>query len=196
MNTQNKLRFPSISSFTSLFCILSASVVVSTQANAIIIGTSTDNLDGTWTYEYVIDNTSGSFDIDAFALQFDFDPDDVVGFNPLDTFSGGDVNVPNLDWVSDPNFSGNNTLDFTDLDALLFGGFGVVAGDSLSGFSFTLAMAPTMVTWTAFDTIVTGSSISGSTVGPGSASVPDSASTGLLLVFSFISLFSLTVRRR
>lgn len=131
-----------------------------------IIGTSALNPDGSYTYSYTVDNTSGVFDISYWSLEFDFATPD---WDQADTFAGGGVTVPDAEWWATAGiaFSGLSAQDFLSLspsaDAL--------AGASLGGFSFTSWFAPGMVTFAGFDPFAS-SSIQGTTVGPSSANTP------------------------
>lgn len=162
------------------------------QAQAIVIGSSTDNGNGTFTYSYTVDNTVGAADIFAFSLEFNF-PSGQIDWNQLDVAGGGDVTVPNLNWIAQAGVPviGMSSQDFL---SLLTAG-DVTTGTSLSGFSFISALAPGSITYYfEFDTV--GGSASGNTVGPlaGGASVPDSGSSLAFLSISFGVLAS--VRRR
>jgi hypothetical protein len=151
------------------------------QLNAIIIGSATDNGDGTYTYDYTVDNTAGTFDVFAWTLEFDLAPTD-IDWDQFDSSFGGDVVVPNVDWVAQegiPALGGSSAQDFQSIS---FAG-DVLIGETLSGFSFVSSHAPSTAVFTV-EFGIFGESATGTTVGPGLASaVPDGGSTlGLLFL--------------
>ena len=151
---------------------------------AVIIGTSALNPDGSYTYSYAVDNTSGAFDINYWSLEFDFATPD---WNQASTLNGGDVTVPSEDWfaLAGIPLSGLSTQDFFSM----FPSGDVVAGSSLDGFSFTSWYAPAQVTFVEFDP--SGSaSIQGLTVGPSSvvgAAVPEGSGPYALMAAAFLT---------
>ena len=142
-----------------VFFFLNVSTHLTTQAA--VFSFALDNLDGTFTYNYTIDNTAGAFDIDSWSLEFDVNPD----WNQTDTSGGGDVTVPNADWFANTGTPtlGISAQDFFSLDT-------VATGDTLAGFSFTSSFAPGNVTFFEFNS--GGDSASGITTGP-VAAVPE-----------------------
>lgn len=133
-----------------------------------IMGTDVVNGDGTVTYSYVINNTSGPFDVSAWSLDFGFAKPD---WNQLDVFTGGEVTVPNANWFANAGIPlvGLSAQDFL---ALVQAG-DVTVGTSQIGFSFTSKFLPGNVTYYEFSP--TGESITGTTIGP-SVAVPEVSS--------------------
>ena len=121
-----------------LFVLLALSASpLATQA--LINGTAVENVDGTYTYQYVVDNSAGIFDIAGFTLEFPV-PEDQLDWDPLDIFSGGDVEIPSLDWFADsgvPSLGGGSAQDFFSISFL----GDVLAGETLGGFAFTSSFA-------------------------------------------------------
>lgn len=130
-----------------------------------IIGSDTLNSDGSVTYSYVIDNSTGSFDIAAFSLEFGFSNAD---WNQFDVFSGGKVEVANANWFAGAGTPvvGQSAQDFLALAASA----DVPAGQTLTGFSFTSRFLPGIITYDEFS--ANGASTTGTTVGPAQA-VPE-----------------------
>lgn len=157
-------------------------------ASATIIGTVVDNGDGTHTYSYEVDNSAGAFDVAVWSLEFAFAAPD---WDQLDTFSGGDVSVPNADWFADAGIpvAGLSAQDFVSLDPA----GDVLIGNTLAGFSFTSAYQPGLVDWAEF--AATGASASGRTIGPVVHAVPAPGS-GLLWVGAGALMILLAPRRR
>jgi hypothetical protein len=137
-------------------------------AQAVVLGSSTENLDGTFTYAYTLDNTAGTFAINAWSLELAFVPD----WDPVDVAAGGDVDVPNAEWAAG---LGIPLLGVAAQDFLNF--FGELpAGARLGSFSFVSAFAPGPLMYFAFGP--QGNVAQGSTVGPAQArAVPASASS-------------------
>ena len=151
---------------------------------AVIVGTSALNPDGSYTYSYAVDNTAGAFDISFWSLEFGFAAPD---WNQADTFAAGGVTVPNAEWLAMAGipFNGLSAQDFLSLSPSA----DVVAGTSLSGFSFTSWFAPGMVTFAEFDPLGSASTL-GSTVGPSSATaatVPEGSGPYALMAAAFLA---------
>jgi hypothetical protein len=153
-------------------------------ARADVIGSALDNGDGTFTYSYVLDNSSGTFDLTGFTLEFPI-PTASIDWNQLDLFSGGDVSVPSIDWIADagiPVLGGQSAQDFF---SIAFTG-DVPVGQKLEGFGFTSSLPPATTALT-IEYGAAGENVEGITIGPTLASVPDSGATALLICIS--SLF-------
>ncbi|MGZ8939726.1 MAG: hypothetical protein ACXW32_10990 [Limisphaerales bacterium] len=152
-------------------------------ASGVLIGSVADNGNGTFTYSYEIVNTSGAFDIAAWSLEFDFLTPD---WNQLDTLSGGDVSVPDPGWIADAGvpIAGLSGQDFLSLDPLS----DILAGSSLSGFSFTSTFGPGAVNYFEFSAI--GDSAAGSVLGPVS-SVPEGSRGIELIAIAGLALFAM-----
>ena len=144
------------------------------SARAILIGSSADNGNGTYTYSYRIDNLAGTFDIVAFSLEFNF-LGSQIDWNQMEVGSGGGVNVPNANWIAQ---TGTPLLGLSAQDFLSIAPAGdVFTGTSLSGFSFTSAFAPGNVTY-FYEFGALGESETGLTVGPMAANaVPEGGSS-------------------
>jgi hypothetical protein len=151
---------------------------------AVIVGSSVLNLDGSYTYSYTVDNTSGAFDISFWSLEFDFAAPD---WDQADTVAGGGVTVPNAEWfaMAGTPVSGLSAQDFLSLSPST----DVLAGTSLSGFSFTSWLAPSLVTFAEYDAFGSNSTL-GSTVGPSSAparAVPEGSGPYALMAALFLA---------
>jgi hypothetical protein len=159
----------------------------SAQVSALVIGSYVDHGDGTVTYSYKLDNSGGSFDIAAWSLQFGFsDPD----WNSLDTFSGGDVSVPDANWFATGGLSGGSFLqDFLTLDSAAE----VLSGQQLEGFSFTSRLHPGVVAFTEFS--AGGAFATGITVGPVQNAVPDGGSGMIAVAGAALAVFAGVTRR-
>jgi len=133
---------------------------------AVIVGSSVLNPDGSYTYSYTVDNTLGAFDISSWSLEFDFAAPD---WDQADAFAGGGVTVPNAEWFAMPGIplSGLSGQDFLSLSS----SSDILAGTSLSGFSFTSWFAPSLVAFAESDALGASSTLA-STVGPSSAAAP------------------------
>jgi hypothetical protein len=132
-----------------------------------ISGSFVINGDGTVTYSYVVDNTAGSFEISLWSLDFGFPTPD---WNQLDVPSGGDVEIPDLNWFATAGVpvTGISAQDFLAIDPA----GDVPTGQSLSGFSFTSHYLPGQIAFLEFS--ADGISAGGTTVGPAFLlSVPD-----------------------
>jgi hypothetical protein len=141
-------------------------VAIVTHGN--VVGTYTDNNDGTVTYFYKVDNRFGLQDVAMFSLEFAFAAPD---WNTDDEPAGGDVKVPN-DWFASLG------IPIGGLSAQDFAGFvpgaEVTMGAILSGFSFTSSFRPGMVNWFEFPASG-GLAAAGTTIGPAAShSLPES----------------------
>ena len=163
MRTSQKLYWLTI----AVICSLAGLSAVS-SARADVTGTVAANGNGTFTYSYTVDNSSGTFDVAAWSLDFMFTTPD---WDQFDTFSGGDVTVPNLDWLGQAGIPiiGQSAQDFLSLGPAA----DVAVGSALTGFAFTSAFGPGPVPFYEYSAV--GDSATGTTVGPASAvaSVPD-----------------------
>jgi len=161
-------------------CILFASAAPSF---GVITGSYVVNPDNSVTYSYEVDNSAGGFDISIWSLEFPFAPPD---WNQLDA-PAGDVTVPNLDWVAlaGTPVTGASAQDFWSLGAA----GDVLVNDTLTGFSFTSAFLPGMISYHEFS--AAGQSASGQTFGPAVApsTVPDGSSRLLeaIVMASFVA---------
>jgi len=142
---------------TPLLLPLCLCLLASTSPGA-ITSTAINNGNGTYTYTYTIDNLAGSSPVGLFSLEFDFVPD----WNPLDTLAGGDVSVPNSDWIAE---SGVPLTGVAAQDFIASPQADVPVGSTQSGFSFTSTKAPGTSIWRIFD-LFGGGSTSGTTTGP------------------------------
>jgi hypothetical protein len=155
-----------------------ALALFASPAPASIIGSALDNGDGTFTYSFEVDNSSGSFDVSAWSLDLPFATPD---WDPFDAGFGGDVIVPD-NWVAQPGtpVTGLFAQDFVSLDP----SSDVLVGTKLGGFSFKSSFRPGLVGYSEFSAV--GDAVTGSTVGPAEAvPEPDAAlvfSLGLALV--------------
>ncbi len=132
---------------------------VSVTSDAAIIGSHTANQDGSFTYVYTVDNTSGFFDIVAWSLEFpilpDWNPDDMSNQPP------GDVAVA-TDWIAQSGtpVTGMAAQDFISIDMMSE----VLVGSSQAGFSFTSDISPGEIVYFEFGG--SGETEQGVTVGP------------------------------
>ncbi len=128
-------------------------------ALATVVGTSVPNPDGTMTYTYEVDNQAGSFDIAQWSLDFMFL---LPGWNQSDSYSGGDVTVPTLNWLAGPgiSLSGQSAQDFFSLNEAS----DIDIGELLTGFSITCRYLPGVVVYHEFS--ADGQSFTGTTLGP------------------------------
>jgi hypothetical protein len=166
--------------------LVGALVAPAAPAYAAIVGSAVDNGDGTFTYSFVVDNSSGSFDIAAWALDFAFATPD---WDQLDTLAGGGVTVPDPNWVADIGIpvTGLSAQDFLSLSP----DSDVLVGAMLAGFSFTSAYQPGEISYSEFSAF--GDSAIGSTVGPSSAPIPEARA---LWTFPIgLALLAFAVRR-
>ncbi len=165
----------------------SALLAASPSAPGEVTGSFILNGDGTITYFYEVNNLTGAFDISLWSLEFDFLTPD---WDTLDTFSGGEVSVPNSLWFADAGIpvSGASAQDFLSLDPA----GDVLAGAVLAGFSFTSSLPPGRVTYHEFS--ATGDSVSGTTIGP-TAVVPEASTWVAALALGTVA-GSLVLRRR
>jgi hypothetical protein len=146
--------------FSSLRRAIAAiTLTAAASSHATIISSFVVNGDGTTTYTYIIDNSSGPFDIAAWSLEFDLPS---LDWNPLDTLSGGDVTTADANWFADEGIpvAGLSAQDFISLDPST----DVLIGSVLGGFSFTSFHPPGNVTCREFSP--TGESLSGVAIGP------------------------------
>ena len=174
------------SSLIRCIALAAALLLPAAPVSATIIGSAFDNGDGTFTYSFEVDNSSGSFDIAVWSLELEFLPD----WDQLDVFSGGGVAVPDPGWTADAGIpvAGLSAQDFISLGP----DSDVLVGATLGGFSFTSAYRPVLVTWYEFSAL--GDSATGSVIGPGAAPIPE---PGALSTFSIgLALVAFAVRRR
>ena len=152
-----------------------------------VIGSDVVNADGTVTYSYIVDNSAGASDIAAWSLEFGFATPD---WNQVDTFSGGGVKVPSLDWLAAAGtpVSGLSAQDFLALSPT----GDVLSGHSLAGFSFTSQFPPGQVTYTEFS--ADGGSITGTTVGPMKAAVPEGQGPMEAIAAAAVTAFAMGTR--
>ncbi|MCC7373555.1 MAG: hypothetical protein IT581_02790 [Verrucomicrobiales bacterium] len=157
---------------------LCAALVGPVAVRGEINGSFVINGDGTVTYFYEVDNRAGLFDIAQWTLEFPFAAPD---WDSLDTFSGGEVGVPNPGWFADSGVPivGLAAQDFLSLNL----DFDVRTGETQGGFWFTSRYQPGEITYHEFS--ATGDSASGLTLGPViTTAVPEAGGwvTGVALV--------------
>jgi hypothetical protein len=155
----------------------------------VIIGSYVVNADQSVTYSYQIDNSTGTFDVSAWSLEFAFASPD---WNQLDAPAGG-VTVPSLDWVA---FSGTPITGLSAQDFLSLSPSGdVLVHGALSGFSFTSAFLPGPISYHEFS--ADGKSAGGQTIGPAfaAAAVPD-GNNGLFDAIVLSSIVALGAGRK
>ena len=169
----------------SLGIALAANVAVAT-ASATIVGSHVFNGDGTVTYSFVVDNSSGAFDVAAFSLEFGFSTPD---WNQADTLSGGAVGVPTADWFAEAGtpVTGQSAQDFLSLNVP----GEIKAGHTLTGFSFTSRFLPGTISFHEFS--AAARCLNGTAIGPVS-SVPDGGGTLGLLAVAALAVFGLGTR--
>lgn len=173
----------------SLLLALALLAPAATPVSAIVVGTYQHNLDGSVTYSYAVDNTAGAFDISAWSLDL---PIAIPDWDQLDTYSGGGVGVPSLDWIASPGnpVTGLSAQDFLSLSPLS----DVLIGDILGGFSFTSFYQPELVTY--YEYSAAGESSSGTTFAPVSArNVPDTGGGQSLIAIVALAAFAAVSRR-
>ena len=182
-------RFQPLACWRALLAAVTLFAGAAGTASATIIGAVVDNGDGTYTYSYEVDNTAGAFDVAVWSLDFAFAAPD---WDQLDTFSGGDVGVPNPDWFADVGtpVAGLSAQDFVSLDPAA----DVLVGNTLAGFSFTSTYQPGLVDWAEF--AASGESAGGRTIGPVSARDVPASGGGLLWVGAGALMILLAPRRR
>ncbi len=165
-------------------CVLLA---VATPVFGDVIGTDVQNADGTVTYSYLIDNTTGTFDIAAWSLNFGLPTPD---WNETETVSGGSVTVPNANWIADRGtpLDALSAQDFLSLNP----GGDVARGQTLAGFSFTSRFQPGPVGYSEFS--ADGNSVGGETIGPVTRAVPENAGPVEAVALAAITVFTARVR--
>lgn len=130
--------------FAQSALIVGAAIAFSTTAQAgLLIGSVTPETDGSFTYEYTIDNSAGTIpgvdEVFGFSLDLNFTAFE-SDFIWDTTDFGGDITVPSFDWVAvegPASPSGGSFLDFF----AFFPTF-VDLGETLGGFSFNSFIAP------------------------------------------------------
>jgi hypothetical protein len=172
--------------------VILAVLTASSAALGNIIGSDVVHGDGTVTYSYIVDNSSGTLNVAAWSLEFGFSHPD---WNRLDVTFGGDVTVPILPppggWSADVGTPvvGQSAQDFLSLGA----SSDVAIGQSLLGFSFTSKFLPGMVTY--FEFSASGDSLTGTTIGPVST-VPEGNGPVNAIALGVIALFGAGTKLR
>jgi hypothetical protein len=151
-----------------------------------IVGSSAPNADGSVTYSYIVENSTGSFDVAAWSLEFGFSIPDWI---QTDTSQNGDVTVPDANWFADKGtpVTGEFAQDFISLNE----SGDVKPGTTLEGFSFRSSFLPGIITFQEFS--ADGGSTMGTTVGPIS-SVPEKG-PGRPLLVATVASFMLAIRK-
>ncbi|MBK1877429.1 VPDSG-CTERM sorting domain-containing protein [Pelagicoccus mobilis] len=160
------------------------SLFAANQAAAVVItSTVDDNLDGTYTYNYTIDNSNGSFHIASWILDFDF-PTSAWDFaSSVVTPQGWDF--AGIELPLNPTGS---AIEFFALDDI--GADDILIGSSLSGFSLTSALMPGDVMYSAYPWDFS-SFAEGTVRGPtpsDPSQVPDTGSTTALFGMGLMGL--------
>lgn len=175
-----------------LLCLLSDR---DTWGSPFVFHTFKANGDGTYSYEYGVDNSDGSFPIFAWSLELGLTPAQ-VDWNPrsLPQTGGilgsgsrsirvptGNPQNPIDDWESKPGIPtrGLSAQDFTALDPL--GGGDIQPGLALGGFGFTSGHAPGPLSYTLFGP--GGEFLHGVTVGPVAIPEPGAAAHVTMALF-------------
>jgi len=129
--------------------------------------------DGTFRYQYSIDNSVGTFGVFTWSLEFNFNPD----WDQRDVFSGGSVLVPNGDWTAKP---GVPLIGFAAQDFVSFFGE-VTVGDTLGEFAFISKYPPGIISYNEFGAL--GEFAYGTTIGPMLVPEPD---TMIPMILTFL----------
>lgn len=156
-------------------------------ANASVDATVTANPGGTYTYEYTVRNPLGApDDIWAWSLGLN-----VMDWDPLDVFAGGDVEVPasTLFWIAQAGVP-VGTAYAQDFVSLL-PAEDILRGTDLGVFSFTSAFPPDTVPVTLFGP--TGAAWLENTVGP--TAIPESGAAGVVIGAAVVGLAGWKIRR-
>lgn len=150
-------------------------VPLAAQAAVLVSGTATDNGNGTFTYAYTVNNTSGAFAVMGWSLDLNFGPGS-RDWDPDDVGFGGDVVVP-ANWMA---LSGIPVIGSTAQDFLSFASATDVAiGATVGGFSFVSALPPGTVPVYAFG-LGGESDKNGTTTGP--MIIPEPTGAAVLVV--------------
>jgi hypothetical protein len=172
---------------TATFLVLTASA----SALGNIVGSDVLNADGSVTYSFIVDNSSGSFNVAAWSLEFGFPMPD---WNQVDISFGGNVTVPT---VPIPGWSADGGTPVVGLSAQDFLSLGpssdVAIGQTLLGFSFTSKFLPGTITY--FEFSAEGDSHSGMTIGPVNA-VPEGNGPLEAIALGAIAVFVAGTRAR
>lgn len=159
-------------------------LLLTAKTQAIIVGVATPNPEGGFTYSYTVDNVEGTFAISAFSLTFDI-PSEQLDFDRTDVAGGGDVVVPNADWLA---FETPFSVAETGLDIVNLFETPVPVGETLGGFSFESRFPP-VETVPYVEYSAAGEFRTGLTVGP---IIPEVSST----LLAGLGLAILAFRRR